>query len=84
MVWLRARSAVCGRRPQKDEQGESLWRRYFQARVAGPIHLTHPARTKRRQNLVEPQVCARSEGHKCDDYSLSTALGNFLAGSVLG
>src|SRR5215467_16328066 len=53
-----------------------------QPRVACAVYFTHSASTQRRQNLVGPQVCARSDGHKCRDYSLRTAVEHFFGCSV--
>src|SRR6266852_829373 len=40
-------------------------------RVPGPIHLPHPARTQRRQDLVGPEARAGRERHR---YLLSAAV----------
>ena len=44
---------------RKDFDGDNA----VQPRVPGAIHLTHPARTKRRDNFVRPEFCPRRKWH---------------------
>src|SRR5215472_8671042 len=46
----------------------------FQARVACPIHLAHPARTKRRLDFVGAKSSTWLEGHSCRDYKAGKPL----------
>ena len=36
----------------------------LQARIAGAIDLSHPARAERALNLIRPELCAGRESHK--------------------
>ena len=35
----------------------------IQSRVAGAVHLAHPARAQRRLNLIGPKLCAKGQSH---------------------
>jgi hypothetical protein len=48
----------------RDGIGQHLDRHFAaQPRISRPIHLPHPARAERREDLVRSEPCARGECH---------------------
>src|SRR5438552_3012771 len=45
-----------------------------QARIAGAIHLAHPARAQRRRDLIRPEFCACADQLPCLTFLLAADL----------